>query len=212
MCNDNRMIMKTKNVLLGMAAVCGCAFQAIACTGIALTAADGSYVQSRTIEWARGVLQSEYVVIPRGQRLRSLLLPELMAWFSHPNTAWWDWPSCRKSSSPKESRSGTVGRTFLLPQYGGYEQYDPAQSDRTLADLQLVAWILTQFSTIDQVKAAIASVRVVGLEPSSVVHWRIGEPSGRRWCWKSSAGCRISTRTKSAYSPMPPVSSGSSPI
>ena len=43
-----------------------------------------------------------------------------------------------------------------------------------------MAWILTQFSTIDQVKAAIASVRVVGLEPSSVVHWRIGEPSGRQ--------------------------------
>ena len=54
-----------------MGAVCGASFQAIACTGIALTAADGSYVQSRTIEWARGVLQSEYVVIPRGQRLRS---------------------------------------------------------------------------------------------------------------------------------------------
>ncbi len=52
-----------------MAAVCGGSFQAVACTGIALTAADGSYVQSRTIEWARGVLQSEYVVIPRGQRL-----------------------------------------------------------------------------------------------------------------------------------------------
>ncbi|MDE8721983.1 choloylglycine hydrolase, partial [Alistipes putredinis] len=65
------MIMKTKNVLLGMAAVCGCAFQAFDCTGIALSAADGSYVQSRTIEWVRGVLQSEYVVIPRGQRLRS---------------------------------------------------------------------------------------------------------------------------------------------
>ena len=63
--------MKTRNLLLGMAAVCGGSFQAVACTGIALTAADGSYVQSRTIEWARGVLQSEYVVIPRGQRLRS---------------------------------------------------------------------------------------------------------------------------------------------
>lgn len=63
--------MKTRNLLLGMAAVCGSSFQAVACTGIALTAADGSYVQSRTIEWARGVLQSEYVVIPRGQRLRS---------------------------------------------------------------------------------------------------------------------------------------------
>ena len=112
----------------------------------------------------------------------------------------------------RNQRSGTVGRLSSFRQYGGYEQYDPAQSDRTLADLQLVAWILTQFSTIDQVKAAIASVRVVGLEPSSVVHWRIGEPSGRQVVLESSAGCRISTRTKSAYSPMPPVSSGSSPI
>ena len=78
------------------------------------------------------------------------------------------------------NEAGLSAGLFFFPQYGGYEQYDPAQSDRTLADLQLVAWILTQFSTIDQ--------------------------------GKSSAGCRISTRTKSAYSPMPPVSSGSSPI
>lgn len=62
------------------------------------------------------------------------------------------------------NEAGLSAGLFFFPQYGGYEQYDPAQSDRTLADLQLVAWILTQFSTIDQVKAAIASVRVVGLE------------------------------------------------
>ncbi len=42
--------MKTKNLLLEATAVCSGSFQAIACTGIALTAADGSYVQSRTIE------------------------------------------------------------------------------------------------------------------------------------------------------------------
>ncbi len=110
------------------------------------------------------------------------------------------------------NEAGLSAGLFFFPQYGGYEQYDPAQSDRTLADLQLVAWILTQFSTIDQVKAAIASVRVVGLEPSSVVHWRIGEPSGRQVVLEIVGGVPISTRTKSAYSPMPPVSSGSSPI
>ena len=110
------------------------------------------------------------------------------------------------------NEAGLSAGLFFFPQYGGYEQYDPAQSDRTLADLQLVAWILTQFSTIDQVKAAIASVRVVGLEPRrSCIGVSESLPDGR-WCWKSSAGCRISTRTKSAYSPMPPVSSGSSPI
>ena len=61
----------TKNLLLGIAAVCGSTFQAVACTGISLTSRDGSYVQARTIEWARGVLQSEYVIIPRGQQLTS---------------------------------------------------------------------------------------------------------------------------------------------
>lgn len=61
----------TKNLLLGIAAVCGSTFQAVACTGISLTSRDGSYVQARTIEWARGVLQSEYVIIPRDRQLTS---------------------------------------------------------------------------------------------------------------------------------------------
>ena len=170
MCNDNRMIMKTKNVLLGMAAVCGCAFQAIACTGIALTAADGSYVQSRTIEWARGVLQSEYVVIPRGQRLRSFTPSGADGMVFTSKYGVVGLAVVQKEFIAEGiNEAGLSAGLFFFPQYGGYEQYDPAQSDRTLADLQLVAWILTQFSTIDQVKAAIASVRVVGLEPSSVV-------------------------------------------
>lgn len=44
----------------------------------------------------------------------------------------------------------------------------------------MTEWLLSQFSTIDEVKAALSSVRVVGLETTAVVHWRIGEPSGRQ--------------------------------
>ena len=173
--------MKTKNLLLGMGAVCGASFQAIACTGIALTAADGSYVQSRTIEWARGVLQSEYVVIPRGQRLRS---------FTPSGTDGMTFTAkygvVGLSVVQKEfiaegiNEAGLSAGLFFFPQYGGYEPYEPARNDRTLADLQFVAWVLTQFSTIDEVKAGIGEVCIVGLEPASVVHWRIGEPSGRQ--------------------------------
>lgn len=68
--------------------------------------------------------------------------------------------------------------SFLI--MGGYETYDAAQNQRTLADLQVTEWLLSQFSTIDEVKAALSSVRVVGLETTAVVHWRIGEPSGRQ--------------------------------
>lgn len=173
--------MKTRNLLLGMAAVCGGSFQAVACTGIALTAADGSYVQSRTIEWARGVLQSEYVVIPRGQRLRSFtpLGADGMTFTAKYGVV-------GLSVVQKEfiaegiNEAGLSAGLFFFPQYGGYEPYEPAQNDRTLADLQFVAWVLTQFSTVDEVKAAVGGVRIVALEKTSVVHWRIGEPSGRQ--------------------------------
>lgn len=173
--------MKTGNFLLGAAASCVGAFRAIACTGIALTAADGSYVQARTIEWAAGDLPSEYVIVPRGHSFRSYT----------PSGA---------NGLAFTARYGVVGLSvvhtdfiaeginetglsvglFFFPQYGGYQPYDPAQNDRTLADLQVTAWLLTQFSTIEEVKAALGSVRIVGLDDTSVVHWRIGEPSGRQ--------------------------------
>lgn len=173
--------MKPEHLISGVAALCGGTFQAVACTGISLTAADGAYVQARTIEWAQGLLQSDYVVVPRGARIRSFA----------PNGA---------EGMSFEARYGVVGLTvaqpeyiaegineaglsaglFFFPRYGGYAAYDPADSARTLADLQAVAWMLTQFATIDEVREAIDGVRIVGLFPETVLHWRIGEPSGRQ--------------------------------
>lgn len=172
--------------MLGMAAVCGGSFQAVACTGIALTAADGSYVQSRTIEWARGVLQSEYVVIPRGQRLRSFtpLGADGMTFTAKYGVV-------GLSVVQKEfiaegiNEAGLSAGLFFFPQYGGYEPYEPAQNDRTLADLQFVAWVLTQFSTVDEVKAAVGGVRIVALERRrSYTGASENRPDGRS-CWKS---------------------------
>ena len=41
-------------------------------------------------------------------------------------------------------------------------------------------WLLTQCATIADVKEAVEDVTIVGLERSDVVHWRIGEPSGKQ--------------------------------
>jgi choloylglycine hydrolase len=47
--------------------------------------------------------------------------------------------------------------------------------------MQLVAWILSSFTTIDELKAAITQVRIITTDPrASTVHWRITEPSGRQ--------------------------------
>lgn len=160
--------------------MCG-AFEALACTGLSLTAADGSYVQARTIEWGNSALESMYVVIPRGQSLQSLTPG------SEPGVAFKARYGVVGLAVVEErfiaegiNEAGLSAGLFFFPQYGSYESYEAAQSDRTLVDLEVAQWILTQFATIDEVKAAIGSVRIVGLEANAVVHWRIGEPSGRQ--------------------------------
>ena len=171
----------TKNLLLGIAAVCGSTFQAVACTGISLTSRDGSYVQARTIEWARGVLQSEYVIIPRDRQLTSFTPTGVNGLTFTAKYGVVGLAVVQKEFIAEGiNEAGLSAGLFFFPHYGGYETYDAAQNQRTLADLQVTEWLLSQFSTIDEVKAALSSVRVVGLETTAVVHWRIGEPSGRQ--------------------------------
>lgn len=160
--------------------MCG-AFEALACTGLSLTAADGSYVQARTIEWGNSALESMYVVIPRGQSLQSLTPG------SEPGVAFKARYGVVGLAVVEErfiaegiNEAGLSAGLFFFPQYGSYESYEAAQSERTLVDLEVAQWILTQFATIDEVKASIGDVRIVGLEANAVVHWRIGEPSGRQ--------------------------------
>lgn len=171
-----------KKVLLsGVAAACGSVLQVVACTGISLTAKDGGYVQARTIEWSRGVLQSEYVIIPRGEQLVSFTPTGSNGLKFKAKYGTVGLSVVRKEFVAEGiNEAGLSAGLFFFPRYGSYEAYDSARKDSTLADLQLVVWILTQFATIDEVKSALSDVRVVGLEAESVVHWRIGEKTGRQ--------------------------------
>lgn len=173
-----------KRLLLIITALCGGIAAAEACTGIALTARDGSYVQARTIEWAGSDLASYCVFIPRGERIvsrtpdngrglvftarygvvgLSVAAPEFIA--------------------EGINEAGLSAGLFYFPGYGSYADYDPAQRDATLLDLQAVSWMLARFATIDEVKEALSGVRIVGVDTDgipSMLHWRLGEPSGRQ--------------------------------
>ena len=50
------MLRIMKSAILATAALFGSSYHSVACTGISLKASDGSYVQARTIEWAKGML------------------------------------------------------------------------------------------------------------------------------------------------------------
>jgi choloylglycine hydrolase len=170
-----------KSAILATAALFGSSYHSVACTGISLKASDGSYVQARTIEWAKGPLKSEYVIIPRGQRLRSYTPTgnngmEFSARYGVVGLAVVE----REFIAEGINEAGLSAGLFFFPGYGSYTPYNSLHNRTTIADLQFVQWILTQYATIDEVREGVKHVHIVGLEPSAVVHWRIGEPSGRQ--------------------------------
>ena len=167
--------------LVGLTASLGGLFPAGACTGIALSAQDGSYIQARTIEWAKEALPNEYVVIPRGQKLVSYTPTgqKGLTFFARYGVVGLS-VVMKDFIAEGINEAGLSTGLFFFPKYGSYLPYDPAQNAITLADLQVNEWLLTQFETVNEVIEAISNVRIVGLEQEAVVHWRIGDASGRQ--------------------------------
>ena len=176
-------MMKTVLNLLFATAALLLSFPTSACTGITLKSKDGHTVVARTIEWGGSDLNSQYVIVPRGYRQQSLL------------------PGGQTDGMTFDARYGYVGLAveqeqfvaeglneaglsaglFYFPAYGEYETYDPAEKASTVADLQVVAWLLGECATVDEVKAAVKKVHVVQIDPrASTVHWRFTDRTGRQ--------------------------------
>lgn len=153
-----------------------------ACTGISLTAKDGSRIVARTIEWGGSYLNSQYVIVPQGFEQQSYTPDGINGM---PFSARYGYVGI--SVEQKEfvaeglNETGLSAGLFYFPNYGKYEEYNPAQKANTISDLQLVPWILGCCKNIDEVKEAIGKVHVVGIVPqASTVHWRFADPSGRQ--------------------------------
>lgn len=152
-----------------------------ACTGISLNAQDGSRVVARTVEWAATPMQCGYVVAPRGHEHRSFT-PTGDNGMKY--KAVYGYVGIYTEYEPFVvegiNESGLSAGLFFFPQYGDYAPYNSAENDKTLCDMQFVSWVLSQFSSIDQLKDELKNVNLVTLDHKiGAVHWRIAEPGGR---------------------------------
>ncbi len=165
-----------------VAAVVPCEVQA--CTGISFPAKDGSYVMARTMEWGGPYVPYGYAVIPRGQEIVSLTSSgEDGLRFSAKYGAVGIGPQQKEFIIEGINETGLSAGLFYFPGAGRYVEYDQALNGETLCDMQFVSWVLTQFSSIEQVKEALHTVRVVSAGiggNTSTVHWRIGDKEGNQ--------------------------------
>ncbi len=170
-----------KRLVFALTLAGGVTASADACTGISLMAKDSSYVQARTIEFSDMDLPSEWVVIPRGQKFQAFT-PKGMDGMKYDAKYGVVGLSVIRSEFIAEgiNEAGLSTGLFFFPRYGSYESYVEKHNSKTIGDLQLNQWMLSQFATVDEVIAAIPHIHIVGLEPTAVVHWRIGDATGRQ--------------------------------
>ena len=135
-----------------------------ACTGITLKAKDGAYVVARTIEWGGSNLNSRYVVVPRGYSQHSYTPQgtdgmEFTARYGYVGMA----VEQEEFVAEGLNEAGLSAGLFYFPGYGRYEAFDASKKSSSIADLQLVPWILGSCATVEEVKAAVGKVHVVAV-------------------------------------------------
>lgn len=173
-----------RSIILGLVALLssGALLSADACTGIALNTKDGGRIVARTIEWLKEPMTCGYAIVPRGHKQQSLS------------------PGGQSNGLTFKARYGYVGvyteyepfvvegvneaglsaGLFFFPGFGEYPPFDDSNRSRSVCDLQLVSWVLSQFSNIEELKAGLEKVQVCAIDPRvGTVHWRFSEPCGR---------------------------------
>ena len=131
-----------------------------ACTGIRLIAQDGTVIRARTLEFGLD-LESEVLMIPRNFS-RTGTTPQGatgMKWKSKYASLGANGVGLPFIFDGVNEKGMTVG-LFYFPTSAGYEKFDPAKADRTLAPWELGSWILENFATVQELRQNISNVVV----------------------------------------------------
>ena len=159
-------------IAMGIGSMFAYPLPAEACTGITLKSKDSVTVVARTIEWGGSDLNSQYVIVPRGYEQRSYT-PAGVTGMTFKARYGYVGLAVEQKDFVAEglNEAGLSAGLFYFPNYGEYEKFDEALQDKSIADLQLVSWILGQCATVDEVKQAVSEVHIINIDPrASTVH------------------------------------------
>lgn len=144
----NRMI------AAGLAAILAASAPAFACTGIRLKAVDGGVVTGRTLEFGV-VIPTDIVAIPRDQAFASQTkIGPGLAWKSKYATVGAALAGTNYLIDGMNEKGLQVG-LFYFPTFASYAETTKDDQARSVAIVDFGLWLLTNFATLDDVRAAI---------------------------------------------------------
>ncbi|MGI2258220.1 linear amide C-N hydrolase [Shewanella sp. GXUN23E] len=156
-----------------------------ACTGISLTTQQHANIHARTIEWGENDLNSKLIIAPRHYQYASTL-PDGQSGLGWQSKFGFAGISVSDDRFIAEgvNEAGLTAGLFYFKGYGSLAEFNPKQISDNITDMDFVRWMLSQFSTVEEVKAALASIKIVPVyiddkgNPSPTAHWRVTDTRG----------------------------------
>lgn len=138
-----------------------------ACTGLQLKAKDGSFVNGRTLEFGIFV-DTSAAVIPRGHEFTGTTPqgPGLSYKTKYATLGAIAFDNLSIMDGINEK--GLAAGTFYFPGYAGYATINSENQSKAISPIEFTNWALTQFATVDEVKAAIGDIVIA---PTVVKAW-----------------------------------------
>jgi choloylglycine hydrolase len=147
---------------------------ASACTGIELIAKDGSAINGRTVEFGRAI-NPNILLIPRNFEFQSVLPDGSSGGLSYKSKYAVVGGAIEQTKDVVDglNEAGLSVATFYFPGYASYAPINRANKKHALSPLDFPNWLLTQFSTLDEVKAGIKNIVIA---PTPFKQWGIVPP------------------------------------
>lgn len=165
----------SKAISCAMAIFCCCMTSTSmldACTGIKLVAKDGAIVHGRTLEFGRKIEMS-VAFIPRGYAFKGTTPKgeglSYTAKYAALGGIAFNAPSILDGINEKGLSIGV----FYFPGFAGYTDTTSENQSKSLSPLEFGNWVLTQFASVDEVKAALKDVVI---SPTVDNHWGTAPP------------------------------------
>jgi choloylglycine hydrolase len=157
-----------------------------ACTGISLTAEDGGIVVARTVEWALSDAQhNRILIVPRNKQFTGQT-PEGyngMSW-----TGDYGFVTLTAYGQPYGpdglNEEGLYVGVYYFPDFAGYAVYDSDKADISMSVGDFMQWMLSSFSSVDEVVENLDRVIVVHVDNENFggadlpFHFKIADPTG----------------------------------
>lgn len=139
------------------------------CTGLMLKAKDGGIIHGRTLEFVIEV-EPSVAFVPRNHPFTSTtpIGPGLQYQSKFAALGAFSFQDVKLADGLNEK--GLAAGIFYFPSFCKYESATSQSQNKTLSSIDFTNWILTQFSTVDEVRKAIYNNEVI-VTPTIIPEW-----------------------------------------